>query len=119
MIKNFYKKLITIYLTLGVFASSVFAQEPPRLEGIFPVIYDLITFLFRFISIIAALVVIYGAYMWMSAGGDPQKVKMAQGVLTWSIVGLIFFMMFGFFADFILDLLGVTITPPDTDTDLF
>lgn len=116
MIKNFYKKLVTTYFTLGVFVSSAFAQgNPPQLEGIFPVIFNAIEFIFRFLSIVAAAIVVYGAYMWMSAGGDPQKVKMAQGVLTWAIVGLIFFMTFGFFADFILGLLGVELpTPADT-----
>ncbi len=115
MIKNLYKKLVTIYLTFGVFASSAFAQEPPRLEGIFPVIFNAIEFFFRFLSIVAAAVVVYGAYMWMSAGGDPQKVKMSQGVLTWAIVGLIFFMIFGFFMEFILGLLGIQLpTPADS-----
>jgi hypothetical protein len=28
---------------------------------------------------------IYGGYLWMTSGGEPDKKKRAQGTLTWSI----------------------------------
>ena len=114
MMKNFYKIFVTIYLAFGAFATSVFAN-PPRLEGIFPVIYNALTFVFSFFAIITAGMVVYGAYMWMASAGDPQKTKQAQGVLTWAVIGLIFFITFGFFADFFFDLLGIEFTPPDQE----
>ena len=91
---------------------------PPELEEIFPIIYNGVKFFFGFIAIIAAAMVVYGAYMWMASGGDPQKTKMAQGVLTWAVIGLIFFMTFWFLFDFILGLFGIQLPTP-SDTGLF
>ncbi len=119
MSKYYYKTIFIVALVFGLFVSPVFANNrPPTLEGIFPVIYNAVEFLFGFISIISAAMVVYGAYMWMSSGGDPQKTKMAQGVLTWAIVGLIFFMILFFFFDSILGFFGISVTAPD-GTGLF
>ena len=113
MIKSFYyKTLVAFFSFLGLFVSPAFANEPPRFSAIIPVIYNGIKFLFSFVSIIAAAMVVYGAYMWMFSGGDPQKAKLAQGTLTWSIIGLIFFMIIRFALDFILRLFGIELPMP-------
>lgn len=109
----FYKISLPLFLLLFVFVPVVFAQEPPQFEQIFPVIYNAIRFFFGFISIIAAAMIVYGAYMWMASGGDPQKTKLAQGVLTWAVVGLIFFMIFIFLMDTILRIFGIELPVPD------
>ncbi len=115
MKKVFYKALFSTYLFLGIFASSVLAVDPPELSGIFEVVFYALDFFFVLISVIAVAMIVYGAYMWMSSGGDPQKTKQAQGVLTWAVIGLIFFMTFIFFMDTILGILGVELPTPDQD----
>jgi hypothetical protein len=81
-----------VIITYFLFASPVFAQDPPKIEG------SLITgWIQQIIDILAAVMVVstsamglYGAYMWMTSTGDPGKVKSAQGTLTWAIIGLVF-----------------------------
>lgn len=113
MIKKMYNKImLTASLFFLLFSRPIFAQDPPEFPEIIPVIYNAIEFFFGFISIVCAGMVVYGAYMWMFSGGDPQKVKLAQGTLTWAIIGLIFFMVSYFAFDFILRLLGVELPDP-------
>ena len=42
-----------------------------------------------FLGIIAILVVLYGGFRWLTAGGDTSKVKDAQAVLKNGIIGLV------------------------------
>jgi len=42
-----------------------------------------------FLGIIAILVVLYGGFRWLTAGGDTTKVKDAQAVLKNGIIGLV------------------------------
>ena len=111
--KNFfYKIFFTVSVFCLFFVKFAFAQPPPQFPEIFPVLYNAIEFFFGFIAIVCAAMVVYGAYMWMFSAGDPQKVKMAQGTLTWAIIGLIFFMMAYIFFDFILLLFGIELPDP-------
>ncbi len=41
------------------------------------------------IGSLALVIFIYGGVMWMTSGGNPDKVKKAQGTLVWSILGLV------------------------------
>ena len=42
-------------------------------------------------TVLAAVgMIIYGGYLWMTSGGEPDKKQRAQGTLTWSVVGLVF-----------------------------
>ena len=81
-----------------LFSSPVFAQEdglvapgePPRLEVLLDSLSKIISFIFP-IGVLAAVgMTIYGGYLWMTSGGEPDKKKRAQGTLTWSIAGLAF-----------------------------
>ena len=102
-----------LFVLLFSFADVAFAQDPPPdLDKIFQYIYNGVRFFFGFIGVVAGAMVIYGAYMWMVSGGDPQKTKMAQGVLTWAVIGLVFFMSFWFFFDFILRIFGIELPVP-------
>lgn len=114
MIKRFFFKTLSSFLLLYLFlVSPTFAQEtPPELPEAFPIVYKALEFIFSFMVIVTAAMVVYGAYMWMLSAGDPQKVKQAQGTLTWAIIGLVFFIMVRVFLDFILRLFGVELPDP-------
>ena len=100
-----------LFVLLFSFVDVVFAN-PPDFPDIFDHIYRGVVFFFSFLGVAAGAMVIYGAYMWMASGGDPQKTKMAQGVLTWAVIGLVFFMSFWFFFDFILRIFGIELPIP-------
>jgi len=45
----------------------------------------------KFISIVGAialLMFIYGGFMWLTSGGEPDKIKKGKDVVIWSVVGL-------------------------------
>ncbi|GEM_PF-340634 len=42
-----------------------------------------------FLGIVAVIVVLYGGFRWLTAGGDTAKVKDAQAVLKNGIIGLV------------------------------
>jgi hypothetical protein len=41
------------------------------------------------LGIIFLILMIYGGYMWMTAGGDEQKVEKAKGLIRNAIIGLV------------------------------
>jgi hypothetical protein len=91
--KNFLHK---IYFFLPLFlVSHVYANDdPPRFEGrIRPIVENVHKYLFPLAGLIALIFIIQGGYMWMISGGDPNKVKQAQGTLTWAVLGLIVVMV--------------------------
>lgn len=41
------------------------------------------------VGTIALLMFVYGGFTWMTAGGEPEKIKKAKGILVWSTLGLV------------------------------
>jgi hypothetical protein len=41
------------------------------------------------VGIVAVIAVIYGGYLYMTAGGNETQAKKGRSVLTWAIIGLI------------------------------
>jgi len=64
--------------------------EPPRLQSLFGNLDELTDYLIPIGIFLAVLMVIVGGYLWMASAGNPEKVKQAQGTLTWAIIGLVF-----------------------------
>lgn len=97
--KKLLKKIY--FLPFLLLAFPVYAQDapPPRLApepgegGVGPSIASItdkvLEYLFPIAGIIALIFIIQGGYMWIISGGDPSKVKQAQGTLTWAILGLV------------------------------
>ncbi len=91
------KKIYYSFLSLTLLFFSpfgVYAQEdkPPELRGdtierfVNNVVYR---YIFPIAGLICFAFVVKGGYMWMMSSGDPDKVKQAQGTITWSVVGLV------------------------------
>jgi len=94
-----------------LFNNPVFAQEdgivapsePPRLEVLLDSLNRIISYIFP-IGVLAAVgMTIYGGYLWMTSGGEPDKKKRAQGTLTWSIVGLAFLYLIKMLLSIVVD----------------
>ena len=84
-----FKKLVFLF-SLSL-ANPVFAQEeePKKIGELFDVLDNVLQHIFPLAGLICVVFVIIGGYMWMSAAGDPSRVKSAQSTLTWAIIGLI------------------------------
>ncbi len=81
------------YQLFNVLSSPCFAQNGPRriTSGVIVGYLDkIVSYIFPIAGLLSVGFIIYGGYMWMVSGGDPERVKQAQGTLTWAILGLIF-----------------------------
>lgn len=78
-------------------------QEPPRLEELFVGLDSIFTYLVPLAILLAVAFVVVGGYMWMSSAGNPDKVKQAQGTLTWAIIGLVFVLIAALLVKTIVD----------------
>lgn len=77
--------------------------EPPRLSQLFGGLDSLTDYIIPIGILLAVAIVIVGGYMWMTSAGNPDKVKQAQGTLTWAIIGLVFILVAGLLIKVIVD----------------
>ncbi len=89
------KKIYKVLPFLMLLPSAVYAQTPPRLDNgtIQGMVDRILSYLFPIAGLISVIFVIIGGYMWMTSGGDPARVKQAQGTLTWALLGLGFVLL--------------------------
>lgn len=92
------KKTVKLFYTIStVFLPfAVYADEPPRIEPggmLSNIVNNILGYIFPIAGLIALIFVIQGGYMWIISAGDPNKVKQAQGTLTWAIIGLVVVMV--------------------------
>lgn len=90
---------------MPVYAQSS-GSEPPKIEEIFGPIENIFDMILPIGALIAVGMLIYGGYMWIISGGDPSKKQVAQGTLTWSIIGLVFLFLIKAILTLLLDFLG-------------
>jgi purine-cytosine permease-like protein len=68
---------------------------PPKIEELFLGFDTVIDWLVPIGVVVSLVFIIIGGYMWMTSAGNPDKVKQAQGTLTWAILGLILILLAG------------------------
>lgn len=78
---------------------------PLRIECLFQSLGGVLDYLLPIGVILAIVFAIIGGYMWMTAAGNPEKIKQAQGTLTWSIIGLVFILIIGLLLQTLVDYL--------------
>ena len=93
-----------------LFVSPAYAQSddapPPRIELIFGPIENIFDLLLPIGALIAVAMLIYGGYLYIISGGDPAKKQLAQGTLTWSVIGLVFLFLIKAILTLIIDFIG-------------
>jgi len=50
---------------------------------------SIIQYLLTFLGIIAVIMILYGGFMWMTAGGNEDRVAKAKKIITSGAIGLI------------------------------
>jgi type IV secretory pathway VirB2 component (pilin) len=78
-------------------------EAPPKIEQIFNGVDEVLDYLLPIATILAVIFIIMGGYMWMSSAGNPEKVKQAQGTLTWAIIGLVFVVLAALLVKVLID----------------
>ncbi len=59
-----------------------------------------------FLGIIAVLIILWGGFIWMTAGGEPDKVEKAKKMIYSGIIGLVIIFAAYAIASFVIDNLG-------------
>ena len=98
--------LISSFTSMFLLVSGSAAYAQPRIDGLVDIFKNVMELVFPLGGLVAVMMIVYGGYMWMIAGGDPNKTKQAQGTLTWAILGLVFLAVFGLLLDLVFDFLG-------------
>jgi hypothetical protein len=68
-------------------------DAPKQLGELFSRFDGILVYLVPLGVFLAVLMVVVGGYMWIASAGDPDRVKQAQGTLTWAIIGLVFILI--------------------------
>jgi len=66
------------------------------------IIVRIIQYAFGFLGIIAVSIVIYAGFLWMTSGGDEEKVDKAKNILKQGVIGLIIILSAFSIATFVL-----------------
>lgn len=78
-------------------------DEPPKIEDMLKGILFIASKIGPAIGLFGFCMIIYGGYLWIVSGGEPQKKQKAQATLTWSIIGVGFFYLIRMFLSWVLD----------------
>jgi hypothetical protein len=120
------KKILKIFLTLILltgsllFVQTVFAQNfglnevnstialvngDPRV-----IAARLIRVALGFLGLIALVIVLYGGFVWMTSGGNEEKISKAKKILTNGLIGLIIILMAVGITQYVLNTLVAALT---------
>ena len=89
--KKKYLILMVILVFTFVFYKVAFGVNIVNPIGVstFPELFDKIaTFLLEIGGSIATLMILYSAFLFMTGGGDPEKIKRAKTSLLYALIGL-------------------------------
>lgn len=93
MKKNILKFLILISVgflflgALGEVEAVVEIKNPLEAESFEDLINSLVNFIFGVSLAIVPLMVIIAGFYWLTAAGDPKKVKTALDIIKWTVIG--------------------------------
>lgn len=85
------QKILTSLVSLSILAAPVLALAQPSgnigsIEALIDVIEKYLWIVFGLIAVIAFVV---AGILFLTAGGDPEKVKQARTAFIWGVVGVI------------------------------
>lgn len=114
-----YKKIIFIsclfLICAGLFiflAEPIFAvtlRNPLGTTNIPSLVGNIIKALLGIVGSIALLMFIYGGFTWLTATGNPDKVKKGRDILVWATIGIVVIFVSYAAIDFVIgSLTGVT-----------
>jgi len=88
--KIFLSSLIAIFL-IGFLGANVFAFviENPlgEISDIYTLIEKITNFLIGLAIVITPIIIVYAGFLYITAAGNEEKVKTAQKVLIWALIG--------------------------------
>lgn len=52
-------------------------------------IIGIVQWVLSFLGLVAVIIILYGGFVWMTAGGNEEKISSAKGTLTAGLIGLV------------------------------
>ncbi len=93
------RKLIAGFVTVGAlalpFAAAALSFEDPSLTigvgsaDLKQTVVNIITFVLGLLGLIAVIMILYGGFIWLTAGGNEDKVDSAKKIISAAAVGLV------------------------------
>lgn len=112
------KFILALSLGLLLLPVAVFAQEENWLNlvnnligptpilanaDLIRIIFSAIQYVLAFLGVVAVVVIIIGGFMWMTAGGNEEKVGKAKKVLIQGLIGLVIVLLAFAIATFVIN----------------
>ncbi len=87
---------------LGSPGRTVNLQNPLNTADIPSLAGNIIKVILGFVGSVALLMFIWGGFKWLTAAGNPEKIKQGRSTLTWAAVGLAFIFSSYIIANFVI-----------------
>ena len=88
------KKILSAILLISFLVLPVFVladgpgEGPPADLDVITVLQGLVNWMFYILMIVAALFLVFAGFTYLTASGDPDKVKTAHQSVMWALVGV-------------------------------
>lgn len=83
--------LVIIALSFGVLVlgatTEVEIPNPLKVTSVSELIDRIVTYIIEIATILLPLAILYGAYLFMSAGGDTEKISQGRKTILWTVIG--------------------------------
>ncbi len=94
MDKNLVNKIIAAALLLSPLAAFAQVTSPPgavvtSIGDVMRIVETAVNWAFSLILILAVLFIFYSAWLYMTAGGDPETVTKAKKNLLYAVIGIV------------------------------
>jgi len=86
---------------------SVCYCNPLTGDGLESITDPIISFIFKLSIVIVPVLVTYGAFMIVTAAGDPERIKKAKEIIFWTLIGFIIVLLSRGISDLIEVIIGI------------
>ena len=76
-------------MSTGLNETAAAADLPTGQTDIANIIGSLIGQVMGFVGVIFLVLMIYGGFLWMTAGGNEEQIKKAKSLITGAVIGII------------------------------
>ena len=94
------KQLFAGVLSIGILALPVMASAAVTIENVGgslglgsadlkQTVLNIITFVLGLLGLIAVIMILYGGFIWLTAGGNEDKVDTAKRIISSAAIGLV------------------------------
>jgi hypothetical protein len=81
--------LILIVAPLAISAATITIPNPLKVNSFQQLIEVIISAIFNIALLIAPLMFIISGFYWLTSAGNPARLKIAQDIIKWTVIGLI------------------------------